>query len=155
MIWHHTYVLGKEVKGVSYRMTYYEDNKGAVGKQLTGAPAKAGVYHAKAELLLDEGKNSKDVVLDGQTYHLPLARGWTTYEIKAKGTNPQKPDDEKPDGQKPGNTGSTGNKGENKKPAGEKGAVKTGDESPIMLPVICMVAAMEIGIVVLRKRKER
>ena len=65
-------------------MTYYEDNKGAVGKQLTGAPAKAGVYHAKAELLLDEGKNSKDVVLDGQTYHLPLARGWTTYEIKAR-----------------------------------------------------------------------
>ena len=50
---------------------------------------KAGVYHAKAELILDEGKNSKDVVLDGQTYHLPLARGWTTYEIKAKGTDPQ------------------------------------------------------------------
>ena len=156
----HTYVLGKEVKGVSYRMTYYEDNKGAVGKQLTGAPAKAGVYHAKAELILDEGKDSKEVVLDGQTYHLPLARGWTMYEIKAKGTDPQNPDEQKPndqnpDDQKPGNTGSTGNKGENKKPAGEKGAVKTGDESPIMLPVICMVAAMGIGIVVLRKRKER
>ena len=48
-----------------------------------------------------------------------------------------------------------GNQGESKKPAGEKGAVKTGDESPIMLSVICMAAAMGLGIVVLRKRKER
>ncbi len=82
------------------------------------------------------------------------------YEIKAKGIDPQNPDEQKPndqnpDDQKPGNTGSTGNQGENKKPAGEKGAVKTGDESPIMLSVFCMVAAMGLGIVVLRKRKER
>lgn len=151
----HTYVLGKEIEGASYHMTYYEDDKGAVGKQLKEAPAKAGVYHAKAELILDEGENSKEVVLDGQTYHLPLARGWTTYEIKAQGSDSQNPDEPKPDGQKPGNAGSTGNQGENKKPAGEKGAAKTGDESPIMWSVICMMAAMGLGIVVLRKRKER
>ena len=151
----HTYVLGKEIEGASYHMTYYEDDKGAVGKKLKEAPAKAGVYHAKAELILDEGENSKEVVLDGQTYHLPLARGWTTYEIKAQGSDSQNPDEPKPDGQKPGNAGSTGNQGENKKPAGEKGAAKTGDESPIMWSVICMMAAMGLGIVVLRKRKER
>lgn len=77
----HTYVLGKEVEGVKYRMTYYENNQGKIGKTLSKAPAKAGKYYAKAELILDEGKQHKTVMLDGKEYHLPLARGWTTYTI--------------------------------------------------------------------------
>lgn len=50
----HTYVLGKEVEGVAYKMTYYADDNGAVGKELSEVPSKAGTYHAKAELVMDD-----------------------------------------------------------------------------------------------------
>lgn len=105
----HTYVLGKEVEGVSYKMTYYADDNGAVGEELSEAPSKAGAYHAKAELVMDDvsayGEPCKKVTLDGETYSLPLARGWTTYTIQAKedpeNPNPENPDPEKPDPENP------------------------------------------------------
>ena len=105
----HTYVLGKEVEGVSYKMTYYADDNGAVGEELSEAPSKAGAYHAKAELVMDAvsayGEPCKKVTLDGETYSLPLARGWTTYTIQAKedpeNPNPENPDPEKPDPENP------------------------------------------------------
>lgn len=164
----HTYVLGKEVKDVSYRMTYYEDNQGEPGKELSEAPSKAGTYHAKAELVLDEGQNSKEVILDGQVYHLPLARGWTTYEIQPAKTDPENPDDQKPggqdpdnqkpDGQKPGDNDQSDNKKDPDKTSGktDKGAkesVKTGDETPILLPAGFMILALGAGIAVIRKRR--
>ena len=105
----HTYVLGKEVEGVSYKMTYYADDNGAVGEELSEAPSKAGAYHAKAELVMDDvsayGEPCKKGTLDGETYSLPLARGWTTYTIQAKedpeNPNPENPDPEKPDPENP------------------------------------------------------
>jgi hypothetical protein len=105
----HTYVLGKEVEGVSYKMTYYADDNGTVGEELSEAPSKAGAYHAKAELVMDDvsayGEPCKKVTLDGETYSLPLARGWTTYTIQAKedpeNPNPENPDPEKPDPENP------------------------------------------------------
>lgn len=78
----------KEVEGVAYKMTYYADDNGAVGEELSEVPSKAGTYHAKAELVMDDvsayGEPCKKVTLDGETYSLPLARGWTTYTIQAK-----------------------------------------------------------------------
>lgn len=105
----HTYVLGKEVEGVAYKMTYYADDNGAVGEELSEVPSKAGTYHAKAELVMDDvsayGEPCKKVTLDGETYSLPLARGWTTYTIQAKedpeNPNPENPDPEKPDPENP------------------------------------------------------
>lgn len=48
----------------------------------------------------------KKVTLDGETYSLPLARGWTTYTIQAKddpeNPNPENPDPENPDKPDPG-----------------------------------------------------
>ena len=125
----HTYVLGKEVEGVAYKMTYYADDNGAVGEELSEAPSKAGTYHAKAELVMDDvsayGEPCKKVTLDGETYSLPLARGWTTYTIQAKddpeNPNPGNPDPENPDKPDPGtpdgpkNPGSD-NPGQNLKP---------------------------------------
>ena len=101
--------MGKEVEGVSYKMTYYADDNGAVGEELSEAPSKAGAYHAKAELVMDDvsayGEPCKKVTLDGETYSLPLARGWTTYTIQAKedpeNPNPENPDPEKPDPENP------------------------------------------------------
>lgn len=63
----HTYVLGKEVKDVTYNMTYYMDDNGVPGTKLDSAPSKAGTYHAKAELILDSGSYYKKVTLDGKT----------------------------------------------------------------------------------------
>lgn len=125
----HTYVLGKEVEGVAYKMTYYADDNGAVGEELSEVPSKAGTYHAKAELVMDDvsayGEPCKKVTLDGETYSLPLARGWTTYTIQAKddpeNPNPENPDPENPDKPDPGtpddpkNPGSN-NPGQNLKP---------------------------------------
>lgn len=86
-------------------MTYYADDNGAVGEELSEVPSKAGTYHAKAELVMDDvsayGEPCKKVTLDGETYSLPLARGWTTYTIQAKddpeNPNPENPDPENPD----------------------------------------------------------
>lgn len=125
----HTYVLGKEVEGVAYKMTYYADDNGAVGEELSEVPSKAGTYHAKAELVMDDvsayGEPCKKVTLDGETYSLPLARGWTTYTIQAKddpeNPKPENPDPENPDKPDPGtpddpkNPGSD-NPGQNLKP---------------------------------------
>lgn len=77
----HTYILGKETTDVSYKMSYYADDNGVAGEQLEKAPSEPGTYHAKAELILDEGKRNKTVELDGVTYKLPFARGWTKYTI--------------------------------------------------------------------------
>lgn len=35
-------------------MTYYADDNGAVGEELSEVPSKAGTYHAKAELVMDD-----------------------------------------------------------------------------------------------------
>ena len=76
------------------------------------------------------GEPCKKVTLDGETYSLPLARGWTTYTIQAKddpenpkpeNPDPEKPDPENPDKPNPGkpddpkNPGSD-NPGQNLKP---------------------------------------
>ncbi len=85
----HTYVLGKEV-AVKYVISYYADNGGKPGEQLSSAPSKAGTYHAKAELDMD-GKRSLPVELDGNTYNLPQARCWTVFTIQPGQTTPTTP----------------------------------------------------------------
>lgn len=162
----HTYVLGKEVDSVLYKMTYYKDQNGEVGEILEKAPSKAGIYHVKAELVLDEGKNSKEVVVDGETYHLPFARGWTTYEIKSEESGDQgkeNPDKEKPDN---GNTNKTDSGKENSKnPDTGKSdhsdntqkAAKTGDTAPTVQLMVVMGIALVIigGIVVFKIKKQK
>lgn len=80
----HTYVNGIDAPGISYTMTYYENNNGSMGKQLDSPPQKAGTYFAKADLVPDEGKKTKKVTLNGETFTLPLARGLTSYTIQPK-----------------------------------------------------------------------
>ena len=177
----HTYVLGKEVEGVAYKMTYYADDNGAVGEELSEVPSKAGTYHAKAELVMDDvsayGEPCKKVTLDGETYSLPLARGWTTYTIQAKDDpeNPDKPDPGTPDDPKnPGND----NPGQNLKPnqnlnnnknttknininkstngkASNKAAARTGDQSPVWMYTLLSLAALAVIAAVICKRRFR
>lgn len=152
----HTYVLGKEVESVSYKMTYYKDQDGQPGEELKTAPSEAGMYHAKAELILDDGENSKEVVVDGETYHLPLARGWTTYEIrKQTSTDPGEEDpDKNPDkdqsGTKKPDTDKTGTTTDTKK------AAKTGDTAPVV-PLIAVMggACVIIAAVVIFKIRHK
>lgn len=177
----HTYVLGKEVEGVAYKMTYYADDNGAVGEELSEVPSKAGTYHAKAELVMDDvsayGEPCKKVTLDGETYSLPLARGWTTYTIQAKDDpeNPDKPDPGTPDD--PKNPGSD-NPGQNLKPnqnlnnnknttknininkstngkASNKAAARTGDQSPVWMYTLLSLAALAVIAAVICKRRFR
>lgn len=77
----HTYINGIEVKDVSYKMTYFEDDNGSIGKKVDKAPTKAGHYYAHAELIPDNGKTTKTVVLNGEEYIISLARGITPYTI--------------------------------------------------------------------------
>lgn len=83
----HTYVNGIEAEGVSYTMTYYEDDNGKLGTELGSAPSKAGNYFAKADLVPDEGKTTKEVTIEGEPHTLPIARGITPYTIQAKATD--------------------------------------------------------------------
>lgn len=156
----YTYVLGKKVDSVSYKMTYYKDQNGGPGEKLEKAPSTAGIYHAKAELVLDEGKDSKEVVVDGETYHLPLARGWTTYEIqsqKSEGSDKEDPDKELTDDK---NTGTTDNDKNNSRKPDEGKAAKTGDTAPMTaLMAIMSIAGIIIAVVIVMKirqhKKER
>lgn len=161
----HTYILGKETKDVSYNMTYYADDNGAPGTQLDSAPSKAGTYHAKAELVLDSGSRYKKVTLDGTTYNLPLARGWTIYTISPKEpevtpdpsdpTNPSDPSIEDPEDESYDEEESSYEESdENSK--SKKSKVKTSDESPFMLYVGLMaVSFLAIGSVIMLKKKRR
>lgn len=78
----HVYYYGKEIKDVKLKITYYSDKNGKPYKKLSKAPSKAGTYHAKAELVVDEtyGYAWSE---QAQDYLYP-ARGWTTFTIKAK-----------------------------------------------------------------------
>ena len=182
----HTYVLGKEVEGVAYKMTYYADDNGAVGEELSEVPSKAGTYHAKAELVMDDvsayGEPCKKVTLDGETYSLPLARGWTTYTIQAK-DDPENPNPENPDKPNPGkpddpkNPG-IDNPGQNQKPnqnlnnnknttknininkstngkVSNKAAARTGDQSPVWMYTLLSLAALAVIAAVICKRRFR
>ena len=115
-------------------MTYYADDNGAVGEELSEVPSKAGTYHAKAELVMDDvsayGEPCKKVTLDGETYSLPLARGWTTYTIQAK-DNPENPDPENPDKPDPG------------------------DQSPVWMYTLLSLAALAVIAAVICKRRFR
>lgn len=90
----HTYILGKEVPNVSYKMTYYKDDNGNIGDKLDEAPSKAGKYIAMAEFIPANNAWSQAVELDGITYKIPLARGLTHYVISpnsSDGTNTATP----------------------------------------------------------------
>ena len=163
----HTYILGKEVKeGISYQMSYYENNDGEIGKQLEQIPSEPGKYFAKAELDLKGNQDTLPVEFEGQTYHLPLARGWTEYTILAAEkpedpkdpVNPEKPEDpkdpvkpEKPkDPVDPSSPEKPNIPNDNK----DSSDVKTGDESPIALYVtIIMMSTLVIGVIVIQKRR--
>lgn len=77
----HMYVLGKEVPNVSYRMSYYTDEQGKMGKKLASAPSAAGKYFAMAEFVPANNAWTQAVELDGTTYKVPLSRGVTSYTI--------------------------------------------------------------------------
>lgn len=77
----HTYILGKEVEGIDYNITYYADDNGVVGEKLDEAPSKAGTYHAFAETDMKGNGRRMAVELDGTTYNIPKARVWTSFTI--------------------------------------------------------------------------
>lgn len=183
----HTYVLGKEVEGVSYKMTYYADDNGTVGEELSEVPSAAGTYHAKAELVMEDTSDynepCKKVTLDGETYSLPLARGWTTYTIQAKddpeNPNPENPDpgNQNPGSQNPGNqnpgngnNNQTAGNGQKQNPSGTKNpsrqkgtstgsskkAAKTSDQSAAgMYLLLSLVSAALVLSVIFKKRRYR
>ena len=154
-------------------MTYYADDNGAVGEELSEVPSKAGTYHAKAELVMDDvsayGEPCKKVTLDGETYSLPLARGWTTYTIQAKddpeNPKPENPDPENPDKPDPGtpddpnnNKNTTKNININKSTNGKaanKAAARTGDQSPVWMYTLLSLAALAVIAAVICKRRFR
>lgn len=151
----HTYVLGKEVPGMTYRMTYFEDENGQPGKELSQAPSEAGIYHVRAELVPPEGQDTTEVVLDGTTYHLPLARGWTTYEIQKAGeTDPGK---DPQDTSKPQDTNEPQGTDKTSDPSkGEEEAIKTGDTAQASLWIYSGIAALlVIAATIVYRRKRR
>ena len=156
----------------SQKMTYYADDNGAVGKELSEVPSKAGTYHAKAELVMDDvsayGEPCKKVTLDGETYSLPLARGWTTYTIQDK-DDPENPNPENPGSDNPGqnlkpnqnlnnNKNTTKNININKSTNGKasnKAAARTGDQSPVWMYTLLSLAALAVIAAVICKRRFR
>ena len=153
-------------------MTYYADDNGAVGEELSEVPSKAGTYHAKAELVMDDvsayGEPCKKVTLDGETYSLPLARGWTTYTIQDK-DDPENPNPENPGSDNPGqnlkpnhnlnnNKNTTKNININKSTNGKasnKAAARTGDQSPVWMYTLLSLAALAVIAAVICKRRFR
>ena len=143
-------------------MTYYADDNGAVGEELSEVPSKAGTYHAKAELVMDDvsayGEPCKKVTLDGETYSLPLARGWTTYTIQAK-EDPENPGQNlKPNQNLNNNKNITKNININKSTNGKvsnKAAARTGDQSPVWMYTLLSLAALAVIAAVICKRRFR
>lgn len=143
----YTYVLGTAADGVSYTMTYYEDNNGVPGTKLDSAPSKAGNYFAFAELNMDEGRHYKKVTVNGETYSIPPSRGLTPYTIQPVKEEENPGDDNKPGGNKPDDS----NKPvppdkQNKNP-------QTGDSSPIMVYSVLGLGALTLIITLTYRRR--
>lgn len=145
----HTYILGQEAEGLTYRMTYFADENGKPGKELEQAPDTAGIYHVRAELVPEEGKDTTEVKMGDTVYHIPLSRGWTTYTIQEKqndgGEEIQQTVQEN---KTPGTPDGSDDKPKEK-------AVKTGDTAPIGLWIGIGAAAIivVIGTLIYRKRR--
>lgn len=114
------------------------------------------------------GEPCKKVTLDGETYSLPLARGWTTYTIQAK-DDPENPNPENPGSDNPGqnlkpnqnlnnNKNTTKNININKSTNGKasnKAAARTGDQSPVWMYTLLSLAALAVIAAVICKRRFR
>ena len=94
-------------------------------------------------------------MLDGTTYHLPLARGWTTYEIQKAGeTDPGK---DPQDTSKPQDTNEPQGTDKTSDPSkGEEEAIKTGDTAQASLWIYSGIAALlVIAATIVYRRKRR
>lgn len=78
----HTYIEGKEVAGLTYKITYYKVENGKTGKALSSAPSTPGTYLAKAELVPETGKEYQTIQFDGKDYQVPLTRGELEFTIQ-------------------------------------------------------------------------
>lgn len=175
----HTYILGQEAEGVTYTMSYYADDNGQPGEKLDSAPSKAGTYHAKAELVPEDGAKTMygmpytEVTLNDTIYKVPLSRGWTTYTIQAKETpsDPQNPSGQenggKTDVTNPSGTANssgttnTANTTKTSATAGsgaataKTGAVKTGDSFAVTGYVILTVVSAGVVVLLLAVKRRR
>lgn len=83
---------------VSYDITYYADNNGEMGEQLSEAPSEPGTYYALAVTKTDEGKNYASGVdlseISGYSNNINFmrARGLTSFTISENTDKPAEPE---------------------------------------------------------------
>lgn len=82
---------------VSYDITYYADNNGEMGEQLSEAPSEPGTYYALAVTKTDEGKKYASGVdlseISGYSNNINFmrARGFTSFTISENTDKPAEP----------------------------------------------------------------